>query len=1328
MAKVPDEPIMADNFRQQLLGETKLVKDCCEKSAGTMAELLQSMMGIKEEISKFLDEIKGLNKKSEKSGKSDKESNKDRDRDYRLQGLLLRTNRRSLHQLNNINQAIGSGPIPRGAPTPTVSAENFERMLSGTNPAGGGGGTGDGGDGGREGRGRGDGDDNFAGRLARRVASISSEILGGWSLQDLFAGSIKDVTEYRSNMRMLAYELEGVTEDTRGLQSNFASLGDDVVKITGHSLDETQKAYATIIKKGVKDRKEALKVVKTGLHASYMLGADAQQTAEVFGDWHRTLDMSSGQMDQLARDSKDIARATGMTGDELLGVMKKSESILRNLRNQGNLTNSSAKNVIRAMAEAEKLGIGDLSSTILTALSDSNKFFHETDEKTKRFLVTMGARMGKLGEMQAGTFTNNRKNMALMAGEMKNVLAQLTMGRATNFKDIEKLSANERMVLQQQLQAMFGMTIGEFQKFGEAQEKAGKSLGQTFADLQKEMTDGNITAEEKLKLEKQMNDLIKGTGLKAMGDYSEELRKKSTAEAANEIFNNEKYSELAQDINDTLMKEGIDPAKLSAEQKMQEVSLIGARKLQDQAKKEGIKTIKYEGNEFDVSTLESELKSAMAAGDEVRIRELNSIMAQANQEVETKEKGGIDPLTEANQLLKQTNEYLRTLVGGYIGQLIDAIGSLGLILLGFAGSIAGLATYFPALIGSLGMFGGLFRGITGVFGRLFGGRGVGGRAGGGRGPFGFLGGLLKGIGDNLKGIAGLGLLSAALLVAGVAMTKFSEVKWEDVGKGIVTLAALTAAAYAISKIQRSIIMGAAGIMVISGALCFAAVCFKSFAEVDWSSIMKGTIALAAVSLAGVLAGKFAKDIILGAVGILVLSGALWVLGKALQQFSSVGWETLGLAAVALVGFAIAAGIMGIPPIFAAILAGAVAIGALGVAIGLFGLGLMPVAHSMKIFSEAFGIFIDQIMKLVEVDSMNLLMIGPALASIGIGASIFAAGMSLATAGGVITGLASLFGVKSPLERIKEFVPIADQIATIGKGFKDFGDGILGIANGLKELDGESLAALKNKISEFLEIGSSDKMKLMAEYLSKIAESLDKINKSTGISIETESLEKINKPTGISKMETESLEKINKPTGISKMETESLEKINKPTGISKIETESLEKINKPTGISKIEMAEKVAIESSVSTAIDKVNASMKSGLANESLLSEPSAALVTSKEEVDVTPTAQPKLDGDIVTSILREKTSAEAGTSTIKSDELSSIESASQEQNDHLIKVTDKLEKIAQLLTPGGTVGDSSQMSGNTVDKRVPAGAINMGCLKYGKPGDSANRDVVPTQ
>ena len=97
-----------------------------------------------------------------------------------------------------------------------------------------------------------------------------------------------------------------------------------------------------------------------------------------------------------------------------------------------------------------------------------------------------------------------------------------------------------------------------------------------------------------------------------------------------------------------------------------------------------------------------------------------------------------------------------------------------------------------------------------------------------------------------------------------------------------------------------------------------------------------------------------------------------------------------------------------------------------------------------------------------------------------------------TASGVISGIASLFGVKSPLDKVKEFVPIADKISLIGEGIKNFGDGIININTGIKDFDKKALAEFKDKLLEFAEAGSSDEMRLTAENLSKIGTSIAQI--------------------------------------------------------------------------------------------------------------------------------------------------------------------------------------------------------------------------------------------
>ncbi len=135
-------------------------------------------------------------------------------------------------------------------------------------------------------------------------------------------------------------------------------------------------------------------------------------------------------------------------------------------------------------------------------------------------------------------------------------------------------------------------------------------------------------------------------------------------------------------------------------------------------------------------------------------------------------------------------------------------------------------------------------------------------------------------------------------------------------------------------------------------------------------------------------------------------------------------------------------------------------GILAASIAVIGAGLAAAAW---LIGKALPTFAEGLKSLTEVDGSALISIGAGLAAIGAGATVFAAGMIAGTAGSVITGLMSLFGAKSPLERVKEFVPIADKIGIIGNGIKNFGEGIGLINSNLKQLDLEALAKFKDAL-------------------------------------------------------------------------------------------------------------------------------------------------------------------------------------------------------------------------------------------------------------------------
>lgn len=161
------------------------------------------------------------------------------------------------------------------------------------------------------------------------------------------------------------------------------------------------------------------------------------------------------------------------------------------------------------------------------------------------------------------------------------------------------------------------------------------------------------------------------------------------------------------------------------------------------------------------------------------------------------------------------------------------------------------------------------------------------------------GGLLSGLGGKLGGAMsgmknfGIGLLAVAgaLWVASKAFANFAEVKWEDVGKGIVALGGLVAMAMVLDKAKGNILGGALAIGAMGVVLWGVAQAFKTFSELDWESIGKGMASIAALGVIGAIAGTAAPLIISGAVALGAMGAALWLVGEAMQAVGE-GFEKM----------------------------------------------------------------------------------------------------------------------------------------------------------------------------------------------------------------------------------------------------------------------------------------------------------------------------------------------------------------------------------------------------------------------------------------------------
>lgn len=258
-----------------------------------------------------------------------------------------------------------------------------------------------------------------------------------------------------------------------------------------------------------------------------------------------------------------------------------------------------------------------------------------------------------------------------------------------------------------------------------------------------------------------------------------------------------------------------------------------------------------------------------------------------------------------------------------------------------------------------------------------------------------------------------------------------------------------------------VLKGAAAIALLGASVGLAGVGLKQFNEVDFTSLIKGTLALGGLAVLANALGKGSTAMIKGAAAILLLGASVVPLAFGLSLMKDVGFKTIGVLAAGLITLGAAAAVLSFASPF--ILAGSVAIAALGLALVPFGIALNLVAKALPAFTDSMA-------QMAEVDGMGLLkasggmlamggamalmapllpfmmlgalaapsiralgesllimnvidfrnlsMAGEALSSLGAGMSALSGGSLMS---GIKDGIGSLFGADSPVDRLKGFI-------------------------------------------------------------------------------------------------------------------------------------------------------------------------------------------------------------------------------------------------------------------------------------------------------------------
>lgn len=308
-----------------------------------------------------------------------------------------------------------------------------------------------------------------------------------------------------------------------------------------------------------------------------------------------------------------------------------------------------------------------------------------------------------------------------------------------------------------------------------------------------------------------------------------------------------------------------------------------------------------------------------------------------------------------------------------------------------------------------------------------------------------------------------------------------------------------------------VIKGAASLALLGASITLAAIGLKTFNEVDFTSIIKGTIAVGGLAMLAQTLGKGSTAMIKGAAAVAILGASVIPLAVGLNIMKDVGIGTIGVLAAGLITLGVAAAAMG--SFLPLILMGAVAIGALGVAIipfalaahllggamesisaglqtiadlpilevagsllvlgatftmmlpfipgllltgvalGLMGIALVPFAIGAALAAKASQGLPELFEALSQVNWLNLLMAAPALLSL-------AAGMMALSAGGLISGLldglGKLFGSESPFDKLATLSQNAKHIVEMSKEMRNMSSTMGQFESALEAIDANKI--------------------------------------------------------------------------------------------------------------------------------------------------------------------------------------------------------------------------------------------------------------------------------
>lgn len=205
------------------------------------------------------------------------------------------------------------------------------------------------------------------------------------------------------------------------------------------------------------------------------------------------------------------------------------------------------------------------------------------------------------------------------------------------------------------------------------------------------------------------------------------------------------------------------------------------------------------------------------------------------------------------------------------------------------------------------------------------------------------------------GIA-LTLIGAAMKILASAISDFGSMNWESIGRGLTAMGgALAEVAAAVNLMPKGLIFIGTGLVVVSAALEILADVMSKFGNMQWDSIGKGLTVLGGALAELSIALRLMKGTLSGSASLLVAVAALNLLVPVLTTLSKKSWKSLAKSLIVLAGAFTVIGVAGavLSPLLPTILGLAGAFVLVGASVLAIGAGLFAAGAGLSALAIGF---------------------------------------------------------------------------------------------------------------------------------------------------------------------------------------------------------------------------------------------------------------------------------------------------------------------------------------------------------------------------------------